>query len=437
MKRKLILLFPMTALVFSLSACFIKLPFINNVSNDTSSENGSEKTSTNTSQTTSQNTSVTTSNANSENSDAKTISISSLISTNNGKSNTSTLYRITGTAQWPKNTTYGNFDIVDDTGYIYVYGCSNNASSITKSGSTYKFTNDKTFSSTGIKPGDTITMEGLFVWYAYSSGYGVPEFNGYVTSVIHNNQSAITAKTYTATEDYSGNYYSSISSSETGTTLLGSLHNLMDTTHKTYVSYGSLDSHFYKSDKSGSSVKCFYSGSTTSKFNKEHVWPQSSSGSSSNQLYGEDYGGSDIHHIRPTITEYNSKRGNSMFGPIFGDLSSVGQISYSGGGKDYYTGNVFEPADDIKGDVARIIMYMYMHYSSEIPGGNSKSYYGEMHVNWVMGPSTTDSWKLLRKWNTEDPVSQDEKTRNEYAFSVQGNRNPFIDHPSYADVIWG
>ena len=125
-----------------------------------------------------------------------------------------------------------------------------------------------------------------------------------------------------------------------------------------------------------------------------------------------------------------------MFGPIYGDKTSVGKISYSGGGTDYYTGNVFEPADAIKGDVARIIMYVYMHYSSQI-GGTQQSYYGEMHINWVMGTSPTDSWKLLRKWNAEDPVSDEEKTRNEYAYSVQGNRNPFIDHPSYADAIWG
>ena len=114
----------------------------------------------------------------------------------------------------------------------------------------------------------------------------------------------------------------------------------------------------------------------------------------------------------------------------------MGKISYSGGGTDYYTGNVFEPADAIKGDVARIIMYVYMHYATGA-GGNSKSYYGDLRINYVMGTSPSESWKLLRKWNAEDPVSQEEITRNEYAFSVQKNRNPFIDHPTYADRIWG
>ena len=255
-------------------------------------------------------------------------------------------------------------------------------------------------------------------------------------SVTRNGLSNIPSTSYTASETYSGSYYDSVSSLS-GNSLLVGLHDLMDSTHTNYISYGSLDGYYSQSDPhSSGGVKCFYSGQKTNSYNKEHVWPQSLSGSKDDQLYGESYGGSDLHHIRPTISEYNSKRGNSMFGPIFGDKTSVGKISYSGGGSDYYTSNVFEPADSIKGDVARIIMYMYMHYSSTI-GGASQDYYGEMNINWVMGTSPTDSWKLLRKWNAEDPVSQDEMTRNEKAYSVQHNRNPFIDHPSYADLIWG
>ena len=130
-----------------------------------------------------------------------------------------------------------------------------------------------------------------------------------------------------------------------------------------------------------------------------------------------------------------------MFGPIYGN-GKYSTISYVGGSKNKYTSNVFEPADEIKGDVARIIMYMYMHYSSAsyigLDNWNDKTYYGEMHINWVMGSQTVaDSFKLLRLWNANDPVSQEEIDRNNYGFSIQGNRNPFIDHPSYADKIWG
>ena len=111
----------------------------------------------------------------------------------------------------------------------------------------------------------------------------------------------------------------------------------------------------------------------------------------------------------------------------------------------YVTG-VFEPADAVKGDVARIIMYMYMHYndgtisdlSGKVTDWKTKSYYGEMHVNWVMAPSSVNEcFKLLREWNANDPVSQEEINRNNYTANLQGNRNPFIDHPTYADMIWG
>ena len=415
--KKNICILSLAAMTLTLSACSIRLPFFPSKSN--SQENSSQTTST-----------PTTSYDGSK--DAVDITIGSLISANKGKSNSTTLYRIKGIAQWPKNTNYGNFDLVDSTGYIYVYGCSNNKSSIVKNGSTYTFNNDSSFGSTGIKPGDEVIMEGLFVWYAYSSGYGVAEFQGYTVGVTHNGQSSITAKNYTAAETYSGSSYNAIASTDSGSSLLTNLHNLMDQTHTKYTSYSSLDSYFKTSDKTGSSVKCFYSGQATSKYNKEHVWPQSLS----NNLYGEEYAGADLQHIRPTISDYNSKRGNSMFGPVFGDKTSMGKISYSGGGTDYYTSNVFEPADAIKGDVARIIMYVYMHYATGA-GGTTRSYYGDLRINYVMGTSPSESWKLLRKWNAEDPVSQDEITRNEYAFSIQGNRNPFIDHPTYADKIWG
>ena len=77
-----------------------------------------------------------------------------------------------------------------------------------------------------------------------------------------------------------------------------------------------------------------------------------------------------------------------------------------------------------------------MHYSSEV-GGKTDQYTGIMKIYFVMGPNESDSFKLLRKWNAEDPVDSYEMNRNEVAFKKQGNRNPFIDHPSWADKIWG
>ncbi len=382
--------------------------------------------------------------------------ISALISENSSwkteGAKSTTLYRITGVAQYATSVNWGNFDLLDSTGYIHVRGCvSSKKSLVDSSGDGKVIDNDGSFASMGIVPGDTVTIEGWYAYHKYTNTYGVPQFTGYVTDLVKGTGSSIPSSSYTASETYSGSYYSSIGNA-TGNELLKGLHNLMDSTHTYYTSYSSLEGHYSSSDPYPSGgIKCFYSGqkvTSSSQYNKEHVWPQSLSGSSSAQLYGEDHGGSDLHHIRPTKNDYNSKRSNAMFGYIYpasGSSYKGGELSYAGGSKDYYITNTFEPADEIKGDISRIIMYMYMHYNdgtiselSGISGWNKKDYYGEMHINWVMGPnSVKDCFKLLRHWNAIDPVSEDEKTRNEYAYSVQHNRNPFIDHPTYADKIWG
>lgn len=383
-----------------------------------------------------------------EDPNAKERSISTLISENSSYKSegakTGTLYRIKGVVQWPNNYTYGNFDLIDESGYIAIHGATATKQGLLKDGNNgYVINNDRSFGSINVKAGDEISIEGWYAYHLYSSSYGVPQFTGYITKLERKGASNITPKSSTASEDNTLSYYASVNNL-TGEELLKGLHNLMDTTHTTYTSYSSLGNHFKKSDKHPSGgVKCFYSGASTNSYNKEHVWPQSQSA----DLYGENGGGSDLHHIRPTISSYNSKRGNSAFGPIYGCGSNKGgSFAYSEGGTVNYVNYVFEPVDSMKGDVARIIMYMYMHYNdgtlselSSLTDWNQRyGYYGQMHINWVMGPnSSTECFNLLRKWNAEDPVSQEEKTRNEYTYGVQGNRNPFIDHPSYADKIWG
>ena len=378
-----------------------------------------------------------------EDPNAQVVTISALKSANSSwkteGANSAKLYRITGIAQWAVNSNYGNFDITDNTGNIYVHGCTRSKQSLVNDGDNgLIINNDKSFSSIGIKPGDEVTIEGWYAYHAYTKSYGVPQFTGYVTKLVSKGASTITPRNYSATETYSGDYYSSIGD-KSGTELLTALHNLMDTTHTTYISYNGL----YSGYSAANENTCFYANTSLSNGNREHVWPQSLSGSSSVQLYGENHGGSDFHHVRHANSTNNSKRGNAMFGPVYGSSNGYYTMSYSGGGTNKYTSNVFEPADDIKGDCARIIMYMYMHYNCASNVGNptgwaERSYYGEMHINWVMGCSTVaDSFKLLRLWNALDPVSSVEIARNEQGFKMQGNRNPFIDHPSYADKIWG
>ncbi len=384
---------------------------------------------------------------------ATVTTISNLISSNSSwkteGANSSKLYRITGIVQYPDEPNYGNFDILDSTGYIYVHGLTRSKKGLVNDGENGKvIDNDKSFASIGLVPGDEVTIEGWYAYHAYTNKYGISQFTGYVTNVKKNKTSYYPSSfNYDSSTEESNNYYSSVDSL-TGNDLLKGLHNLMDSTHTNYISYSSLDGYYNTSDKYGSNgVKCFYSGEKTSSYNKEHVWPQSLSGTKKNHLYGESGGGSDLHHVRPTISNYNSARSSAMFGNLYASGTYKGRsFGYEGGGTTYYVTNVFEPADNIKGDVARIIMYMYMHYNdgtisdlSSLTGWKTKTgVYGEMHINWVMGPGTVkESFKLLRYWNYLDPVDAGEKARNEKAYSVQGNRNPFIDHPSYADKIWG
>jgi len=371
------------------------------------------------------------SNPNPENSKAIKTTVKALAQKK--ATDTKNLYRVTGIAQYAGYYKKGYFDLVDNGWTIVAYGVSSKNTCIKLSGTTYSYTQDDSFASTGIRAGDEITLEGIFTFYSYSNSYGVPEISGYPTKIISNGLSAVTAKSYTAPETYSDSYYSSINANDSGTSLGTKLHNLMMSTHKKYVSYSSLTTTLKSTDS-----KCFYTGQSYSSFNREHVWPQAKSKDGTTQLFGESYAGADIHHIRASIDTYNSYRGSTMFAPIFGTPRT---INYTGGGVvKFGSGNnygVTEPADSRKGDAARIIMYVYMHYGTDFGGTLTSGITGKLYITGVIGAnSQADCFKLLRKWNAEDPVSSEEISRNETAFQKQGNRNPFIDHPSFADRIW-
>lgn len=376
-------------------------------------------------------------NLNPENSAATVTTVEAL--SKKTATDTTHLYRVTGTAQYAGYAKKGYFDFSDNGYTIIVYGCTASNSSITRSGSTYTFANNDSFVSTGIKAGDTVTLEGVVTFYSYTSSYGIPEFMCYPTKIIHNNLSSPAAKSYTTAETYTGTYYDSIASTVTGASLGTALHNLMMSTHTTYVSYSSLDSTLKTTDGNGSKINCFYSGASSSSFNKEHVWPQAKSKDGSVQLYGTSYAGADINHVRAAISTNNSYRGSSMFAPVFGSTKTIsyttgGQVKFGSG--NYY--GVTEPADSMKGDVARIIMYVFTHYGTDFGGTVQSGVTGKLYITGVIGAdSISGCFNILRKWSAEDPVSAVEIARNNLAFSIQGNRNPFIDHPSFADRIWG
>ena len=153
-------------------------------------------------------------------------------------------------------------------------------------------------------------------------------------------------------------------------------------------------------------------------WNREHCWPQSLSSGN----WGTSEGGTDILHLRPTYPNTNSSRGNTPYG----NSGHVTRKVFNG--MDYgYTGNgYFEPLDEVKGDVARIIMYVWTTYTGW-------SGYSSLNILKVF-----ESYDTLLQWHTADKPDAIEGNRNDYCqTSRQSNRNPFVDHPELAWKIFG
>lgn len=169
--------------------------------------------------------------------------------------------------------------------------------------------------------------------------------------------------------------------------------------------------------------------SNTSNLNKEHTVPKSWWGGST------DMGpGCDIFNVIPAEQNANGKKSNYPLGIVSGTASfdngvtKVGESGVSG-----YTGTVFEPKDDYKGDFARIYFYVATCYPDLLWDTNSaKAMTNSTEL-------TLQSWiiPMLLQWSANDPVDEAEIQRNEDVFQQQGNRNPFIDYPELADYIWG
>ena len=165
-------------------------------------------------------------------------------------------------------------------------------------------------------------------------------------------------------------------------------------------------------------------------WNREHVFPKSLA----NPILDTDIPGpaTDAHHLRAADRSRNSARNNRKYGRGTGTSKYSTLDSHEG--LDGPNTAAWYPGDEWKGDAARMIMYMYMHYGSVcLPtavGVGSKQFTPDEMID------------LFLKWNVEDPVSDIEKARNTYHgntqnYAAQGNRNPFIDNPYLATRIWG
>jgi endonuclease I len=173
-----------------------------------------------------------------------------------------------------------------------------------------------------------------------------------------------------------------------------------------------------------------YSGESNC-YNREHSMPQSWFNSASPMV-------SDIHHVVPTDGYVNGQRGNFAFGPV-GTATYTSQNGSKKGNCSYpgFSGTVFEPINEFKGDFARMQLYMAVRYENVIA-----SWQNNGNANDVLNGTSYqvfDDWyiKMLYDWHQLDPVSAKEIARNNAVYAIQGNRNPFIDSAQFVYKIWG
>jgi len=223
----------------------------------------------------------------------------------------------------------------------------------------------------------------------------------------------------------------------TGNELKLALHNIIKGHHK--ITYSQIWDAFWSTDNKGNGIvwdmysnQTFHLGSDECGtydnegdcYNREHSWPQSWFNDQSTPRC-------DLHHIFATDGYVNNRRGNNPFGEVSSATytssngSKLGQCKTSG-----YSGVVFEPINQYKGDLARAIMYMSVRYYKEDSGWGSSGMTNKSEIKpWAIA--------MLLRWHQQDPVSQKEIDRNNVIYEdYQYNRNPFIDNPEFAFRIW-
>ena len=230
-----------------------------------------------------------------------------------------------------------------------------------------------------------------------------------------------------ADEYYTGSYTYDNLDDLSASALLSALRTLMTSTHSYKSSYNDCRDLAPITDcenENGKILTLYTSYTTTSGafdggngWNREHVWPKSLGG------FNTSGPGADLHHIRPTENKTNSNRDNRKYGEVSGGSTSKGNLSGLVGGT--YNDSYYEPLDNVKGDVARICLYVYVRW-----GGDSSYSCGS--ITKVFGSIDT-----LLEWCEMDPVDTWEMGRNEVVGDIQGNRNVFIDYPELAWLIFG
>lgn len=302
--------------------------------------------------------------------------------------------------------------------------------------------NVKFTDSTAVKVGDKIIAYAALV--NYDGKYETN--NGYLYSI--NNKTSSSGDSGTTTNPGGGNNGGSTSTPSINTTYTGHYYDSINVSTLTGGKDGTLrttltslvqpkDRLTYSGSQSGQlgqelcdinedpknpeNMILFYTKKSIKKekssvgnWNREHTWPQSLSGG----LYGKTGGGADALHIMPTYNQTNTKRGNKKFGNVSGNTWEV----FAGEKYCKTTSTMFEPIDARKGDCARIVFYMRTTYFA---------------TRGTPITNVAESVETLKAWHKLDPVDDTEMLRNNRVeASVQKNRNPFVDHPEWVDLIF-
>ena len=254
----------------------------------------------------------------------------------------------------------------------------------------------------------------------------------------------VTLTTWAQGPNNSGTYYQP-ANGKSGQALKTALYNIIK--NPSVVSYDGLIKAYEKTDtRADGYVRDWYSNATNFRhgtdkagsyseegdcYNREHSIPQSWFSKASPMK-------SDIVHVIPTDGYVNNRRSSYPFGEV-GEVTYQSKNKYSKLGRcktEGYSGIVFEPNDEIKGDIARIYFYMATCYEDKI-------------LNWQNGTSSSvisgtkyqpySQWTfdMLMRWSKQDPVDNVERDRNNAVYGVQNNRNPFVDYPGLEELIWG
>lgn len=169
------------------------------------------------------------------------------------------------------------------------------------------------------------------------------------------------------------------------------------------------------------------------KYNREHTVPVDwFDGNTNNSGPATDY-----LHIMPTDKLVNNQRSSYIYGevtnPSWTSLngSKLGPNAFAG-----LTGTAFEPINEYKGDVARAFLYFVTRYQDNMTTFTGGAFGTQAFDNTTFPSVDIDYLRLMIKWHNQDPVSQKERDRNNAAYTFQGNRNPYIDHPEYVEMVW-